>query len=140
MNKKKILILLFSIFLVLSIFLSIGYTYFFNYVTTQVFVIINAFFGLAFLLYLGIYAYNNYNFIPNIINLGMLMWFIILIIDHLSSMFFDQGIFGIVSLFVYPIYILSISIPHVILLPIYNFFKKQTVRKTPWILYKLNVN
>lgn len=127
MNNKKILFILFILFLFSSIFLSVGYTFFFNYVTTQVFVVINAFFALSFLIYLGFYSYNNYTLTPKIINVMMLIWFIVLTLDHLSSMFFAEGFFGIISLFQYPLYILTISVPYTILLPSFTFFKKSKI-------------
>lgn len=88
-------------------------------------IIIDIVVGFVLSVLLNVKYVKNKMYISSIICAFLTIWFIVLVLDYVSSFYLTQSILGGVSILIYPIFSFSYSLPILVIVIVNAFFEKS---------------
>ena len=92
-------------------------------------IIIDIVVGFVLSVLLNVKYVKNKMYISSIICAFLTIWFIILVLDYVSSFYLTQSILGGVSILIYPIFSFSYSLPILVIVIVNAFFEKNKLAR-----------
>lgn len=92
-------------------------------------IIIDIIVGFVLSVLLNVKYVKNKMYISSIICAFLTIWFIVLVLDYISSFYFTQSILGGVSILIYPIFSFSYSLPILVIVIVNAFFEKNKLAR-----------
>lgn len=92
-------------------------------------IIIDIVVGFVLSVLLNVKYVKNKMYISSIICAFLTIWFIVLVLDYVSSFYLTQSILGGVSILIYPIFSFSYSLPILVIVIVNAFFEKNKLAR-----------
>lgn len=92
-------------------------------------IIIDIVVGFVLSVLLNVKYVKNKMYISSIICAFLTIWFIVLVLDYISSFYLTQSILGGVSILIYPIFSFSYSLPILVIVIVNAFFEKNKLAR-----------